>query len=206
MKRINGFYWPDSDVECHPVILNQVKDIENVLKYVEKHDMCIQAGGNVGVWPKNLAEVFKTVMTFEPHPENFECLLKNCPEKNIIAHNNALSDVFEYISVKSPNREHDFNCGAYQVFPKGDISTFRIDDLDLHACDLIYLDIEGYELKALKGAIETIKMYHPVIAFEDKELPLMYGKLVGDVEKWLEYLGYEVVERIHRDVICAYTG
>ena len=141
-------------------------------------DLCVQAGGNVGVWPRILAKRFKTVVTFEPDKENFECLNKNCPELNIVKLPNVLSDVHEDVEVKSPNKAHDNNCGAYQVFPDGDIQSALIDELELHACGLIYLDVEGYELKALKGAAYTIQEFKPVVAFEDKKLPNMYGKEV----------------------------
>jgi len=183
MKLINGLYWPDSERDCHKIIVDYSKDIERALTFVDSFDFCLQAGGNVGVWPKKLAKRFKAVMTFEPNADNFACLKKNCTEENIIIHQNILSDRQESVSVKSPNKEHDHNCGAYQVFPDGDITSIRIDDLELSSCGLIYLDIEGYELKALEGAIDTILLHHPVIAFEDKELPFMYRKNVGDVEK-----------------------
>ena len=205
MKLIDGLYWPDSDIDCRKAS-GLVVDIDKVLPFVRKFDFCLQAGGNIGIWPKRLARSFRTVMTFEPHPENFECLEMNCVEKNIICHQNALSDRREQVFVRPPNKEHEHNCGAHQIFPDGDIDTIRIDDLDLSDCDLIYLDIEGYELKALHGAVDTIQMHHPIIVFEDKELPFMYGKKVGDVEKWLRTFGYSVVDRFHRDIVCAYFG
>jgi hypothetical protein len=43
---------------------------------------------------------------------------------------------------------------------------YRIDDLNLPSCDLIHLDVEGYEAAALQGAIETIKKFKPVVIIE----------------------------------------
>ena len=177
----------------------QQNDIKKVLPYVKDFGVCVQAGGNVGVWPKALANHFDTVFTFEPDSENYACLLKNVKEENVIPFNVALSDRHENVHVKAPDKFHTYNCGAYQVF-EGGKSSMMIDDLELDSCGLIYLDVEGYELKALKGAINTIKKYKPVIVFEDKSLPNNYGKEVGDIEKWLE--GYRVAERIHRDIVC----
>ena len=203
MKFVNGYCFPDHDIDCSKVIIGQSGDIQKVLNYVKGFNVCLQAGGNVGIWPKILSGFFKSVYTFEPDLENFNCLLANLHGiKNVYPKHGALSDKTENVIVKSPNKAHDNNCGAYQIFedPNG-LKTTRIDDLNL-TVDLIYLDIEGYELKALQGAVETIEKSHPVICFEDKQLPIMYGKKVGDVEKWLEGFGYEVKERVHRDVIC----
>ena len=194
-----GYYWPDHDKDAHPVLLMQQNDIKKVLKYVEDFGVCVQAGGNVGIWPKVLSRHFDTVFTFEPDPENYACLLKNIKEQNVIPFNVALSDKHENIHVRSPDKFHTYNCGAYQVF-EGGMPSMRIDDLELASCGLIYLDVEGYELRVLGGAAETIKKFKPIIVFEDKKLPNNYGKEVGDIEKWLE--GYKVAERIHRDVIC----
>ena len=74
MKKINGFYWPDHDRDCHPVVPNQLSDLDYALNYTKQNKVCIQAGGNVGVWPKKLSTIFDVVYTFEPDPENFNCL------------------------------------------------------------------------------------------------------------------------------------
>ena len=202
MKLINGFYWPDHDKYCHPVVPNQLSDLDYALKYTKDTKTCVQAGGNVGVWPKKLSTIYDTVYTFEPDPENFNCLCRNCPEHNIVKFNAGLSNAHEMITVKSPNKAEELNCGAYQVFKGGVIPTFKIDDLNLKSCDLICLDIEGYELFALQGAMYTIEKFKPVIALEQKKLPIMYQE---NPEAASEYLikghNYEVVERIHRDII-----
>lgn len=202
MKKYEGFYWPDHDKHCHPAVMNTYQDMDNALQYVEEMGVCVQAGGNVGVWAKKLAEKFGVVYTFEPDPENFNCLCANVQEHNVVKFNAGLADVHKMITVKPSIPQEENNCGAYQAYDGGYVPTMRIDDLNLPACDLIYLDIEGFELFALQGAEETIHKYRPVIGLEQKQLPEMYGL---EPDSATEYLvakhGYTVKERIHRDTI-----
>ena len=69
---------------------------------------------------------------------------------------------------------------------------YCIDDLNLTECDLIMLDVEGYELHALNGAIETIKKYGPVICIEHAACWLeRYNTSINEIENLLiDKLGY----------------
>lgn len=201
MKEINNFWWPDNDKDCHPAVLQEVYKINLLDQYLKDKKVCIQAGGNVGVFPKKLAQDFDVVYTFEPDPYNFECLAKNCPEPNIIKFQSALGKDHKMITVGVSRPDLKNNCGAYQVIGDGFTPTIMIDDLDLPSCDLIYLDIEGYELFALQGAIKTIEKFHPVIVIENKDLPLMYGTTPDEVLEYLICNGYKIAERVQRDVI-----
>lgn len=183
-------------------------DLDVILKLVPGRDTVLQAGGNCGVWPRALAPLFNRVITFEPDKRNFQCLNFNTRElPNVIAFNYALSDVVGCGTMYTPDHETD-NCGALQFDPSvtdcgaSDVPTMRIDTLNLQVCDLLYLDIEGFEIPALKGAAETINRCRPVIALEDKGLSVRYGYAKGDVVALLEdKWQYRVAQRIHRDVI-----
>jgi hypothetical protein len=86
----------------------------------------------------------------------------------------------------------------------GDIAPIdTLDSLNLPALDLLYLDIEGFEMMAIIGGLETIVKFKPVIAIEDKGLSERYGYKQGQAEKFLASHGYEVVARPHRDVVMA---
>ena len=83
------------------------------------------------------------------------------------------------------------NRGALQTRPTGLVPVMAIDQLALPACDLIMLDIEGDELPALRGAVQTINRYRPVIVAEDKGLGHRKGVVFGDISAWLcNELGY----------------
>ena len=49
------------------------------------------------------------------------------------------------------------------------VCTISIDQLGIENLSCIQLDVEGHELSALKGALNTIEEYKPIILIEDNE-------------------------------------
>lgn len=139
---------------------------ENLAKYVKNFDTVIQAGGNMGIYPRLLSKIFKRVYTFEPDSLNFHCLVNNCQIDNVIKINGAVGAEHTMVSVK---KNYDWNCGMHQVLydKNGVVPQFMIDDLVLPSCGLIWLDIEGYEVQALLGAKRTIDEHRPVVMVEN---------------------------------------
>lgn len=195
LKQIQGYWWPESDVHAHTVAFTDANDLELALKYVKERRVAVQAGGQCGVWANYLAKTFTEVWTIEPDLENYLCLMLNI-KPNVHPIWAALGDEFIYGGV-GLHRYPD-NTGAHYVEGRGRIGTVTIDELNLEACDLIVLDIEGMEPLALLGGTETIGKFKPVLMVEDKGLSKKYGEPQGWPEKWS---GFQVVERVKRDVI-----
>lgn len=195
--KVEGVYWPSADKETRNYINGTLEDIDHILKFVKNRRIAVQAGGNVGIWPAEFAKHFDAVYTFEPDALNFRCLSLNCPQKNIIK----MQALLGYTRGSHDLNRDDKNCGAHSVGGKGIYPVIRIDDLHLPYCDLIQLDIEGYELQALKGAHNTIRDLRPVIVVEDKGLSEQYGSEQGAIAKWLATYGYQLSARVHRDLI-----
>lgn len=195
--------WPDQDQKCHKVVFDWSKDLHVAYKHCRSFQVVLQAGGNMGVWPWLLAKRFEQVLTFEPDPVCLPHLVANLKGlKNVTLAPKALLDKAAKCEIKNdqPN-----NLGAQYVVPgHGKIEATTIDEAmrDRLACDLIYLDIEGAELAALKGGEETIRIHRPVVVVEDKGLSSRFGTAKGDVETWLKTnFGYVVAARPHRDVV-----
>lgn len=195
----NGFLWPASDPKASRLSRASVDDIAVAVAHCRGRTVALQAGGNCGVWPRRMAETFGTVYTFEPDAQNFTALAVNTADlQNVIRFQAALGDGSGFVDLE----RRTVNCGAHYISGPGSIPVMRIDDLALPACDLIYLDIEGYELRALHGATRTIARHLPVIAFEDKGLSDKFGSAQGDIEAWMaSKFGYRVAERARKDVI-----
>lgn len=199
--------WPEADTKCRAVSFDWSSDLQQVYRHVSKFDVVIQAGGNMGVWPWVMAKTFGQVHSFEADPSIYPYLMKNTEGvKNITATLAALWDTNdETVSMKYETPD---NLGAqYIKFAPGEVKTLKIDTFmrwhkSVDACDLIYLDIEGAEMGALRGAVETIQKFKPTIVVEDKGLSLRYGTARGDIGKWLaQEFGYEHAAKVHRDVI-----
>jgi len=149
----------------------------------------------VGVYAAMLAKHFAEVYTFEPDPTNFACLSRNLANRapNVRYYESALGaeegscDVYEV---------EQGNCGAHKVGVRVDddgIPVTTIDTLDLSP-SLIWLDIEGHELEALKGAQRTLARCSPTIILEVKGL----GE---NPTAWLEARGYTERSRLGRDIL-----
>lgn len=193
--------WPAGDKKLVQVF-DHVMDIDVFMRHVRGENVCVQAGGACGVWPYRYAQLFDDVYTFEPQPENWHCLQQNIGDiNNIHTFHAPLSNDRRAYSVKNDIVERE-NWGAGYIVPDDNgIEAVLIDDLELNSCDLIQLDIEGYELQALQGAENTIAQYRPVIVLEEKPLNHMRGDHTLP-RQWLEKtFGYRLAEIVHRDVV-----
>lgn len=183
MIQIQGLWWPD-DVGAKWVhSIKHVRSIEWAIAQCRQHRCALQAGGNIGLWPKRLAEVFEVVMTFEPEPISRACLERNVP-KHVLVSAAALG-------------EHDGTCGirrqslgSHTIEPGGDIPVVPIDSLDLEDLDFLQLDVEGYEWHALMGGLETITRCQPVIQVELRDFTQHYGQSDAKVRALLASMGY----------------
>lgn len=179
-----------------------------ISKYCNKLDVMIQAGGNAGFYVKKYSEIFKTVYTFEPIPLLFYCLNLNASKENVYKFNCCLGDKNECVSMN--NTFETLGHGGSHVNLNSDINskrtpTFSIDNLNLAVCDLIQLDLEGYELKALLGGIETIKRCKPVIVVEDfDQWAQRYDSNLSKIEELLFSLNYIFVEKVKSNGDCVY--
>ena len=65
------------------------------------------------------------------------------------------------------------------------------------------MDIEGYELFALKGAIKTIKESNPVIVLETTAALERYNYTKKDILDFLSQFGYKILQEWDNDTAYA---
>jgi hypothetical protein len=103
--------------------------------------------------------------------------------------------------------KHPDDIGGGHVGGSGKVPVFLIDDLNLPVCNLIHLDIEGYEPFALEGAKETLVRCRPVVAIENCEKWLVrYGNSLSTIEDFLKNLGYTHTASARGDRIYIHSG
>lgn len=190
--------------ECLKWSRRDLESLEAALKLTPGRTAAVQAGGNLGIFPKWLARVFQTVYTFEPDRKLFAILCKNAPEKNIVKMQAALGYDRALVRMECTRRDDSGRAvheGLTHVAGPGTVPTLRIDDLGLGVCDLIYLDIEGYEFFALRGAEETIRRCRPVIAVEINRNIEFEGVTAEDLRGYIRTLGYQHAVTLHSDEV-----
>ena len=155
----------------------------------------VQAGGNCGFLLSTFTSHFNIIYTFEPDPINFYCLNQNVTSTNVIKMQCCLGNELNTVNVSQlirPERLHD--TGGVHVNGTGFIPTIILDNLNLPDCNLIQLDVEGYEFNALLGAIETIKKFKPVLCIEFCEKWLnRYNTNSENILNLLNKLNYKLV-------------
>lgn len=170
--------------------------LKTTLEYVKNFHTAIDGGAHQGIWTKYLQTKFKEVYAFEPEPRNYS-ILETVADNPI---NMALGNKGGWIKLL-PGPE---NTGQYYIDPeynKGEIEMAPLDLWGFDSVGFIKLDVEGYELFVLQGAIETIMNSKPVILFEDNGLSEKYNVKLGDAGKFLESLGYKFIRKMGKDYL-----
>lgn len=192
-------WWPDYDhspEKCFASVQRGLRDMDIAIGLCKQRKVCVQAGGHAGFWPMRLAERFERVVTFECEPVLYQCLVKNTQLlKKIETYPLAIGAFVGKVAMRG-----SVSAGSWRIDPAGKfpVDQTTIDVFGLTACDAIFLDIEGYEVEALKGAAETIGKFRPVIHVE--ELP----RSREAIRTHMKVLGYILHARVHSD--CIYVG
>ena len=143
---------------------------------------------DVGAYIGDTAQTFLRrkceVHAFEPRPDNFICLLHNCPQAH--CYNLALGDGNRY---RTDTRGG--NMGAYPLLPGAKYSV-RLDELHAEQIDFLKIDVEGFEPHVIRGGVQTILRLHPTIHVECNDPALAaHGASRDTIFEQLTRLGYK---------------
>jgi len=168
-------------------------DWPNFKRVLETHTTerrtIVSAGGHIGLYACGYAELFKTVYVFEPDPLHFYCLVNNVQFPNVIKLQCAVGE-------KPSMGAMVGNGMGARVDSSGEnlcLPIVPIDAFQFPTVDVIQLDVERYELQALKGAIDTIMTHHPLLIIENGH--------EQNIVDFLGPLGYTIIERMQWDTV-----
>jgi len=158
---------PADDLVISKVICEQghwEPDIsKRILNGMTKGGIFLDIGANIGWHSKIVQDAGFDVICFEPQPQNFKLLEKNCKKEGSTLHNLGLgsSNTTFMIERDSTNYGNSFisNNGT------DEITVVRLDDIIdddiISKIDVIKMDVQGFETEVLKGAEEFLKKLKP---------------------------------------------
>jgi len=185
-------------------------DLLEILKIYEKFyagrtGTILDIGCNIGSWLLPVAHRYSqnTVRAFDCQPLAVDCVRQTVQLNqltNVQADCAVISDICGTATYNKIDYDWGANFGAYEFetpYTQSDfngqklaetavVETLTIDSLNINDVVLIKLDVEGMELKALKGAADTIQRCGPFVAFEHHKTDRK------TVEQLLVNLGYKI--------------
>lgn len=211
MKIINGWAVPSWDEfmakEMKPDGSYQRGHLDAAMKYVKGYMVAVDGGAHIGTWTKIMSRYFDNVLSFEPAADTFECLKWNKENQrwpNITLYQQALGSQPGRCKMTLEGFDRAIllkNTGARFVRPGNEVDVITLDSLNLKHLDFLKLDVEGSEVSALMGAMDTLNRLRPVVLFEDKGLWKRYGHERQAPHKILRKLGFKKLERVKMDEI-----
>ena len=174
-------------------------DIVKYIKTTKEYSTFINIGAAYGefLFFSALNPQFDFIYGFEPVPIHFKIInkvLKLNPNfaKKIKIHNIALGNSMGATKFFL-NQETltSSSLSPSSSIKEIEVNIRKLDDLKLQIKNtpLLLIDVEGYEIKVLKGAQDFIRKYRPTIIIEvwDKEVP-QYKKSISEINYKIDYI------------------
>lgn len=156
----------------------ETTDSAMIMRLVSPNDCVIDIGANMGWYSINVAKTYpqSKVHAFEPIPKTYSFLEQNIKlnhVSNIVAHHfglsNARKDLTFYFYPEGSGNASSANLSERTDAELVTCHVERLDDFvsanELHV-DFIKCDVEGAELFAFQGAVETLKRDKPIVFTE----------------------------------------
>lgn len=184
--------------------------IERAKQYVKPDSIVLDIGANIGTWSIELAQKCKSghVYSFEPQKTTFMQLCGNIfvnRIENITPFQVALGNSEQHGMVFDMDI-HSTNNGASYIHDdnqtKKDNKVKTSERVEMVALDyyefknvrLIKMDVEGFEVRVLEGAINTIMDSYPIVFFEALTRFPVHRKYLFNIFHILGYTIYKVPE------------
>ena len=186
----------------------EIDHLELALRHCRSFRTAVDGGAHVGTWSSHMAKKFELVIAFEPAPDTYACLLQNLADvHNVDFHPVALGAVrTNGRIVDDPSRAGNTGARHLSMNGGGDVGVLPLDEFDLADLDFLKLDVEGYELHALRGAYETLRRCRPVVMIEAKNFrPPRFNVDAEAATRYLQQIGYRQVAAARNDRVFTHA-
>lgn len=209
-----GEYYLPIDVENDPVTNTIARGryfepniIEVAKKYIKVDSTVIDIGANFGQMSIEFSKFVGNsgkVISFEAQNFVYKCLEKNIKANNcsnIDIYSRAVynkSDLTFYFKNLEKNNTYSMNGVTKEINNSLPVQTVTIDSLKIETpISFIKVDIQGADLFALQGAINTIKKYKPAIIFEyEEQFQETFGTKFQDYVDFVSEINYRFEKTI----------
>ena len=187
-------------------------DVWHLERLLPSNAVIADVGANFGYYAIELCMALgprARAVAFEPFPANFarleHHLRLNGLEERVRPLRLGLSDAPGKAVMAV--REGRSNSGSAQVGAEGTaIETVRLDDVwptvGYERLDLIKMDVEGHEARALEGARDVVRQYRPLLLVEIDPPRLQEGGSSADaLIEMLRSLGYRLFQAQRRALV-----
>lgn len=168
-------------------------EIELLKKHIPVNSVVLDIGANIGFYAKILSEIVGVngkVYCYEPDTTNFSHLKNYCSGlKNVELNNLAVSSKTETIKIYT-SKELNVDHRTYkpEEFDKEiEIKAVSIDDHVKGKVDFIKMDIQGFEMSAIKGMERTLAE-NPKVKMISEFWPYGLKKAGSSVTEYFVYL------------------
>lgn len=179
--------------EPYPIDLDIVK--KYFYMFPHKNGTYIDVGSHIGTTVMPYSKMFSKIIAYEPFA-NFKYLSRNIKLNNITNCEIRNYGIYQY-DCKGDIIKHGSNSGCYYFAENvnGSVDCKSLDNEmknnNIESVDFLKIDTEGSEFFVLKGGIELIKKYKPLIQFESNELSSkLYNITENNIIDFLSNLGY----------------
>ena len=179
------------------IIKNQEPLLQKIIPLIEKDKCAIDIGAHQGTYTSVFKSFASSVVAFEPIPENI-AILRTKFNKSIEIHECALGESQGQVTIYIPHVDskdittrasvvEDANIGFEQTEVRVDM--YSLDHFNIENVGIVKIDTEGNELEVIKGGINTIRKWRPllVIEIEERHHPGESWNIINFVER----LGYK---------------
>lgn len=190
-------------------------------KILNKNDICVDAGANIGFHSIQFGKLCKKVYSFEPQPFIYNQLctniLFNDLDNIIVPYRIGLGNKIETKQMWSIKHEewpgngiinwggrgieHKDTFHSDEIRENDQIDIFPLDSYSIPYYDLFKIDIQGYELYAFQGAEKGLEKNKPVILLENAPGRSNLDRQILEILKDMGYENYRYYQNTNEDCI-----